>query len=884
MSADDNAASSNDELLNFSESTLKRGQETAPQPERKVKRLRLRLEAHRSVSIPSRSQNGDDADASQLEGPIRAISPVPKPEITPQAQPQVKRLRLRLEPKRDVAVPPSTHNRDEADANQVEGSAKAAAPALQPEITPQPQPHVKRLRRGLDANSRPIQPSPAYHRNESDTNQANSSAKWTALIQKLNAEAEDGTYGTVSDRRPIQPSSSYHRNEDHGREESGTNQVNGSANWTALIQKLNTGAEEGTHQTVLERTTNPPFPSYSWKKADIKRSRRPRLSKRWMDLVPELNEEIKDAIYGSVFDGAQFENSVPESQIGASFWSGDEKLRFFNALALYGRDDLPNLAAAVGKTMPEIRQYILTLEDATLEYKLAVGEEKAALDMRDVPAAVELSDDLVDALDRGADQIEEWKRRSEEDSEQRLFGEYWKLDGSITRKLLNAYKEVDAILEEEERSQRPKKNGPKKDTKKSMINPRSELDGAEDSANQNDIYKYSSLNEESETEPESPTNPPPAFAVETGDSVPVQEISSAALATDAQSAQDILRKVPAANLLHLPNLLELSTKLFMNTPEAEGLPAKKASMRHTALNDIHTIVLSVLRRLISVILFQANTRLRMFGAFRDPTYLRNRYVQQEDVYAALDILGMKRETFEYWRTAPRRLKLTCRTSNGSLRTALEASFPSSSDITVEQAEQVLSTPVVKWFYYQHKKVATAEAARAFKAVLNADIEKQDESTETAPNEDQDSNSDSEASASQNSTDESSESEEEPTGSAASDLSPSDMLSLYTSTYNQAQMSGNKKIVELQNRAILEDLAAEAEEEESLEALDAKARSKEEARLWAILEGGTSQDNQLYSNPGESLKSKFLDAEQRSRWRDIIGYRAEWEEDLIQGGQ
>src|ERR1700749_576190 len=84
-------------------------------------------------------------------------------------------------------------------------------------------------------------------------------------------------------------------------------------------------------------------------------------------VIAELNEEIKDALYGNIYDEEELSEGIYDSQIGATIWTRNEKLRFFNALAIYGKDDIHNIAGAVGKSMLETRVYLLVLEDATLE-------------------------------------------------------------------------------------------------------------------------------------------------------------------------------------------------------------------------------------------------------------------------------------------------------------------------------------------------------------------------------------------------------------------------------------------------------------------------------------------------------------------------------------
>lgn len=77
------------------------------------------------------------------------------------------------------------------------------------------------------------------------------------------------------------------------------------------------------------------------------------------------------------------------------------------------------------------------------------------------------------------------------------------------------------------------------------------------------------------------------------------------------------------------------------------------SIRRTAFSDIHTLVVSLTRRLVQTALFMAMSRLRsMDGKIFRPRSL----VRPSDVAAAIDCLGAPRKA-RYWVTLPRRLGL-----------------------------------------------------------------------------------------------------------------------------------------------------------------------------------------------------------------------------------
>lgn len=119
-----------------------------------------------------------------------------------------------------------------------------------------------------------------------------------------------------------------------------------------------------------------------------------------------------------------------------------------------------------------------------------------------------------------------------------------------------------------------------------------------------------------------------------------------------------LGAVPAAELLNLKSFLELSENIFMNSSIEEDnwrsncggkIPV---SIMHTAFADFHTLTVSITRRLISSSLFIAMSRLR--------STRKNvgNIVHSKDIKAALDILGMKHNSREFWIRVARRSRLT----------------------------------------------------------------------------------------------------------------------------------------------------------------------------------------------------------------------------------
>lgn len=122
--------------------------------------------------------------------------------------------------------------------------------------------------------------------------------------------------------------------------------------------------------------------------------------------------------------------------------------------------------------------------------------------------------------------------------------------------------------------------------------------------------------------------------------------------------EGLLEAVPAAELLNLKCFLELSKEVFMNSSTEEDNWRSHCGVRthvsimHTAFADFHTLAVSITKRLISSSLFIAMSRLR----HKKKNVGNN--VHSKDIKAALDILGMKHNSREFWARVARRCRLT----------------------------------------------------------------------------------------------------------------------------------------------------------------------------------------------------------------------------------
>lgn len=130
-----------------------------------------------------------------------------------------------------------------------------------------------------------------------------------------------------------------------------------------------------------------------------------------------------------------------------------------------------------------------------------------------------------------------------------------------------------------------------------------------------------------------------------------------------QEGQEEMDEVlPAVNLLNLPNWLELSTEVFMNTGGNHlednwtniAEPGETPSIRATAFQDFHSLTVSITKRLVSTVLFCTMSRLRA----RDSNLIKHAEVRRDDVEAAIKILGLKSDSIQFWTDCARRCHLT----------------------------------------------------------------------------------------------------------------------------------------------------------------------------------------------------------------------------------
>ena len=138
-----------------------------------------------------------------------------------------------------------------------------------------------------------------------------------------------------------------------------------------------------------------------------------------------LNEQIQEVAIGKLPNG--YASSLPPSQIGATYWSSEEKEGLFAALGRMGRVDVRGIACRVGtKSELEVSVYLSLLQRGFIEKTLTEPKQQL-LGITDIPAAVDISQDCCTALEAAAESLENRQGRYESQVEKKKWQHLWLL-------------------------------------------------------------------------------------------------------------------------------------------------------------------------------------------------------------------------------------------------------------------------------------------------------------------------------------------------------------------------------------------------------------------------------------------------------------------------
>lgn len=201
------------------------------------------------------------------------------------------------------------------------------------------------------------------------------------------------------------------------------------------------GADTATH-----------FKKFGGEKSPEARERSHHVKKPIRKLNPDyirlLNEEIR-LVASRGCEGNPVASTSARQRgsraIMGSVWTGYEKTAFFKYLSIVGKDNLPQLARGVGtKSIVECRAYLKALQDGKEDdfhfFYVQAHRGRDLFSAEDAPAAVELSDECVKALELDADHLEVRTRRYEERKERAKWGDSWLLDSTTAEHIEHLYR------------------------------------------------------------------------------------------------------------------------------------------------------------------------------------------------------------------------------------------------------------------------------------------------------------------------------------------------------------------------------------------------------------------------------------------------------------
>ena len=310
------------------------------------------------------------------------------------------------------------------------------------------------------------------------------------------------------------------------------------------------------------------------------------------------------------------------------------------------------------------------------------------------------------------------------------------------------------------------------------------------------------------------------------------------LAEGDEAQAEVLRLLPAADLLNLQHFVKLSSYVFMNSTTWEdnwqsiALKHESPSLMYTAFSDFHTLAVSLTKRLMQTSLYFAMSRRR--ATDKSKTRIK-RVVKRRDVVAALQVLGMVTDSKAHWIGIARRCKLDV--------------FESLKRRTRTGQGEKLSYEIVE------KTLHGGKASKdRFEAYQTAGME-----TASEPK----------------ASNLSSLYVDEPTSSSSVDSSSEADMEVET-LLNDAKVSLNNKGSRARKRQRTEE-RLEKDQDDYTELLDEQANLYEEERLWQILdrEPQTKLNPNKVTIPKRPIVVRKV-AQDLEDWRTWLDYKNEWE--------
>ena len=304
---------------------------------------------------------------------------------------------------------------------------------------------------------------------------------------------------------------------------------------------------------------------------------------------------------------------------------------------------------------------------------------------------------------------------------------------------------------------------------------------------------------------------------------------------DDQGRAEVRVTIPAAELLNLKSLLQLSTHVFMNSNEPENNWRSYAERRETpsilftAFSDFHNLINSITKRLVQSSLYFAMSRMR---ATDSSNYTHKRAVRRRDVTAALHVLGMEANAHNFWVGCARRCKL-------DVYHVVKRNMTEDGRLGYEEVESELNLNQGIETDYESLSGEEEEMFARSDEEQDKRLSSADEVHYHLPN----------------------QRCQEPGPS-------SDGSSKANSTSSILDSSSEHGVMRLQ---------LERDQDNYSEALDHQASLMEEHQLWNIL--GRESTPDIKAEEAELPKRPMIERRRRGElieWRDWVKYRSEWE--------
>ena len=202
------------------------------------------------------------------------------------------------------------------------------------------------------------------------------------------------------------------------------------------------------------------------------------------------------------------------SMIDITTWKADEKQHFFHALERHGVHNLPALCRSVGsKSIPEIQQYLLALRTAANNNEIRAKKDRLWDGMAAIPGAIEIGEECETALET-------------------VLNRFTKKQDAVTRKQWAKTWQEWAVLDWQSVTRAEEELG---------------LAGKSVVADEPSEERFAGDNEADVSDTPAPPTSEPLF-----------------LSPVPHTAPPLDRLIPALTLFNLPELLDMSVRIFMN--------------------------------------------------------------------------------------------------------------------------------------------------------------------------------------------------------------------------------------------------------------------------------------------------------------------------------